>query len=70
MSQKFTQASQRKNLTYQKEINPVKQNLETLEGKDKKDFLKGAEIAYETILTAFASGDTKIQRSFNSNNEQ
>ena len=42
-----------------KEINPVKQNLETLEGKDKKDFLKGAEIAYETILTAFASGDTK-----------
>ena len=33
--------------------------LETLEGKDKKDFLKGAEIAYETILTAFARGDTK-----------
>ena len=29
-----------------KEIKPVKQNLETLEGKDKKDFLKGAEIAY------------------------
>ena len=42
-----------------KEIRPVKQNLETLEGKDKKEFLKGAEIAYETILTAFASGDTK-----------
>ena len=42
-----------------KEIKPVKQNLETLEGKDKKEFLKGAEIAYETILTAFASGDTK-----------
>ena len=35
-----------------KEIKPVKQNLETLEGKDKKEFLKGAEIAYETILTA------------------
>ena len=40
-----------------KEIKPVKQNLETLEGKDKKEFLKGAEIAYETILTSFASGD-------------
>ena len=23
----------------------------------KKDFLKGAEVAYETILTAFAKGD-------------
>ena len=40
-----------------KEIKPVKQNLETLEGKDKKEFLKGAEIAYESILTAFANGD-------------
>ena len=36
---------------------PEKQNLETLEGKDKKEFLKGAEIAYETILTSFANGD-------------
>ena len=34
------------------EVKPVKQNLEILEGKDKKEFLKGAEIAYETILTA------------------
>ena len=40
-----------------KEIKPVKQNLETLEGKDKKEFLRGAEIAYESILTSFASGD-------------
>ena len=40
-----------------KEAKPVKQNLEILEGKDKKEFLRGAEIAYETILTAFASGD-------------
>jgi len=40
-----------------KEAKPAKQNLEILEGKDKKEFLKGAEIAYETILTAFASGD-------------
>jgi predicted lipid-binding transport protein (Tim44 family) len=33
------------------------QNHEILEGKEKKEFLKGAEIAYETILTSFASGD-------------
>ena len=26
-------------------------------GDEKKDFLKGAEIAYETIITAFANGD-------------
>ena len=42
---------------------PIKQNLETLEGKNKKDFLKGAEIAYETILTSFADGDNKKLRS-------
>ena len=41
------------------EIKPVKQNHETLEGKDKKEFLKGAEVAYETILTAFAMGESK-----------
>ena len=31
---------------------PVKQNLDILEGKDKKEFLRGAEIAYESILTS------------------
>ena len=40
-----------------KDVEPLKQNLEVLEGKDKKEFLKGAEIAYETILTSFANGD-------------
>ena len=39
------------------EVKPVKQNLETLEGKEKKEFLKGAEIAYESILSSFATGD-------------
>ena len=39
------------------EVKPVKKNLEILEGKDKKEFLRGAEIAYESILTSFASGD-------------
>ena len=41
------------------EVKPVKHNHEILEGKDKKEFLKGAEIAYETILTAFANGEIK-----------
>ena len=40
-------------------IKETKQNHEILEGKDKKEFLKGAEIAYETILTSFAIGDFK-----------
>ena len=39
------------------EAEPIEQNLNVLEGNDKKDFLKGAEIAYESILTSFASGD-------------
>ena len=30
-----------------------------MEGQDKKEFLKGAEIAYETIITSFAKGDKK-----------
>ena len=41
----------------QQETKAVDKNLEILEGKDKKDFLKGAEIAYESILTSFANGD-------------
>ena len=39
------------------DVEPQKQNFEILEGKDKKEFLKGAEIAYETVLTSFANGD-------------
>ncbi len=39
------------------ELKDFKKNHETLEGEEKKDFLKGAEIAYETILTSFAAGD-------------
>ena len=39
------------------EAKPVKKNLGILEGKDKKEFLRGAEIAYESILTSFATGD-------------
>jgi len=45
------------------DVKNFKQNHETLEGKDKKDFLNGAEIAYETILTSFATGDIKKLKS-------
>tara|TARA_X000001036_G_scaffold438526_1_gene486588 strand:- start:380 stop:997 length:618 start_codon:yes stop_codon:yes gene_type:complete len=41
------------------ETKPVKQNFEILEGNEKKQFLQGAELAYESILTSFANGDLK-----------
>ena len=44
-------------------VKPINQNHEILEGKDKKEFLKGAEIAYETVLTSFANGDLKELKS-------
>ena len=36
-----------------------KENYEVLEGQKKEEFLRGAEIAYETILTSFSKGDKK-----------
>ena len=44
-------------------IKSFKKNYEILEGQEKKEFLQGAEIAYETILTSFANGDNKKLRS-------
>ena len=44
-------------------IKSFKKNYEVLEGQEKKEFLKGAEIAYETILTSFANGDNKELKS-------
>ena len=41
-------------------VNFEKKNFNDLEGKEKAEFIKGAEIAYETIITAFAKGDKKI----------
>ena len=38
---------------------PLDQNYEILEGNEEKEFLKGAEIAYEAILASFANGDLK-----------
>ena len=35
------------------------QTLDELEGEEKEKFIKGAEIAYETIITSFAKGDKK-----------
>ena len=45
------------------DLKPINQNHEKLEGQNKKEFLKGAEIAYETILTSFAKGDVKKLKS-------
>ena len=39
------------------DVEPIIKNLDVLEGKEKKEFLRGAEIAYESILTSFASDD-------------
>ena len=44
-------------------VKNFKENHGVLEGKEKKEFLQGAEIAYETILTSFANGDNKKLRS-------
>ena len=40
-----------------KNFKPKKSNPNVLEGEDKKKFLKGAEVAYETIITSFAKGE-------------
>ena len=39
-------------------VKSFKKNHDILEGDEKKEFLKGAEIAYETILTFFAKGES------------
>ena len=44
-------------------IKSFKKNLDTLEGQDEKDFLHGAELAYESILTSFAKGENKKLKS-------
>ena len=41
------------------EVKFKKSNPNELEGEEKEKFIKGAEIAYETIITAFAKGDKK-----------
>ncbi len=47
----------------QKTQTPPKILKDKLEGENKRQFLKGAELAYETIITAFAKGDQKKLKS-------
>ena len=56
-SKVFPNFAEKKFSMPQNDIEPVKLNLDVLEGKEKKEFLKGAEIAYESVLTSFANGD-------------
>ena len=45
------------------DVKNFKPNHDILEGNEKKEFLKGAELAYETILTSFANGENKKLKS-------
>ena len=48
-----------KNFEISKRLNLKVKNSNELEGEEKEKFIKGAEVAYETIITAFAKGDKK-----------
>tara|TARA_E500000331_G_C17131532_1_gene658433 strand:- start:395 stop:1036 length:642 start_codon:yes stop_codon:yes gene_type:complete len=71
---KFKEAQ--KNFDFIKEQAIPEKIKETgLEGTQKKEFLKGAEIAYENIITAFAKGDQEklnplLSKQMSSNFEQ
>ena len=62
-SKAYPAFSEKKFTIPKNDLKPINQNHEKLEGKDNKDFLKGAEVAYETILTSFANGDIKKLKS-------
>ena len=47
----------------EKKVDFKKLNIEDLEGEERVNFIKGAEIAYETIITSFAKGDKKSLKS-------
>ena len=53
----YTDFNEKRFETINKKNVNVNEARDTLEGQDKKEFLKGAEIAYETIITSFAKGD-------------
>ncbi len=55
----YTDFNEKRFETINKKNIKVNENRDVLEGQDKKEFLKGAEIAYETIITSFAKGDKK-----------
>ena len=66
-SKAFPNFAERKFSVPKNDVKPINQNHEILEGKNKKEFLQGAEIAYETILTSFANGDQKKLKSLLTN---
>ena len=41
-------------------VKATPKNLDTFDEKEQKEFLKGAKIAYETIITDFSDNDNKI----------
>ena len=49
-------------------VKNFKDNHDVLEGQEKEQFLQGAEIAYETILTSFANGEIKKLKSLLTSN--
>jgi hypothetical protein len=54
------QVFQKKNLKKFKKTIKLKKQPTEFDTNQKKQFLKGAEIAYETIINSFAKGDKKI----------
>ena len=48
--------------SFSKNIIKDKKNLETFNLDEKKTFLKGAKIAYETIITDFSDSDNKLTK--------
>jgi len=75
-SKVFTDFSDKRYESFRKQkVNLEERNPDKLEGEEKKNFLKGAEIAYETIITSFAKGDQKkldelLTRDMASNSKQ
>jgi len=45
------------------EINEIKKKVEAFDDGAQKEFLKGAKIAYETVITDFSDNDNKITTS-------
>ena len=59
-SKVFTDYNDNNYETFKKQnIKPEVKDNSVLEGNEKREFLKGAEMAYETIITSFARGDQK-----------
>jgi len=44
-------------------VKATPKNLDTFDEKEQKEFLKGAKIAYETIITDFSDNDNKLTTS-------